>query len=362
MASSGATAEGSPRSDPGSLRGKMLSHLAQAVGQDGELNESVSAIAEAIESAIGDKHGVATKEYTGKGRSLVFNLKKNSELRRGVLDGSVSATWLVSASVADLATEALKQMRQESMDRYYGQRSLGQSDENVVGWAAGTTGKLEWSHKYEKEKEASAAAAARAKREEDESGAGSTIDLGDGIVVRSYAEGMGPPLDAEESAPADLAHEPGRDDEEADDLKAAESASEVDDEEDERGVWSPGADDLATPDEATPDEEEEDDDDGYVPQPIGAATHDRGVDRPAKRARDLAASGGGAPQPKRFAGGSGGGGGGGQYGSAMVRQASLFKVVAGCGIELPSDEAAARSMVDGALARVRTVAAAGHRV
>ena len=39
----------------------------------------------------------------------------DQQLRRGVLDGSVSATWLVSASVADLATEALKQCRKRGV-------------------------------------------------------------------------------------------------------------------------------------------------------------------------------------------------------------------------------------------------------
>ena len=75
-----------------------------------------------------------------------------------VLSRAVSATWLVNASVTDLATDALKMQRKESLEHYQALRSLGDSDELAVGWNAGTTGKLGWSHKYEKETVISGAA------------------------------------------------------------------------------------------------------------------------------------------------------------------------------------------------------------
>ena len=149
----------SPRNDPNGLRGKLLAKLASTLAPDDEKPpEEVVAIAATVEEAIAAKHGIGSKDYTARSRSLVFNLTKNNDLRKRVLSRAVSATWLVNASVTDLATDALKMQRKESLEHYQALRSLGDSDELAVGWNAGTTGKLGWSHKYEKETVISGAA------------------------------------------------------------------------------------------------------------------------------------------------------------------------------------------------------------
>ena len=134
---------------PGSLRAKLVDNLVDAL-QAGATSDVASTIGAEIEAAINDR--LTGREYAAKGRSLVFNLKKNEELRTDVLSGSILPSSLVTASPNDLATNQLKLARAQSLERKYAQRSLGQSDELAVGWAAGTSGKLDWSHKYEKEK------------------------------------------------------------------------------------------------------------------------------------------------------------------------------------------------------------------
>ena len=123
--------------------------------------EVVPSIARQIEAEIA-AHYTGT-QYTSRVRSLCFNLSKNARLRASVLSGDMGIDALVSASPNDLATDAIKLLRQASADRYHAQRSLGETDEHVVGWRAGTSGKLDWSHKYESEKPGSAAAASGAR-------------------------------------------------------------------------------------------------------------------------------------------------------------------------------------------------------
>ena len=238
-------AANSPRSPDGLraiLRGKFSAALTTG---DVAPSERVSEIAASVEAAVAEKFGAGTKEYTSKGRSLEFNLKKNAQLRSQLLVGDLSVAWLVSASVADLATDALKLQRRESTDRYYAQRSLGASDEQVTGWNAGTTGKLEWSHKYEKEKSASAAAAASAPRDDD-----------------------GPGEQAEEELQAE--------EEQAEEEQAEEEQAEEEEEE-------------AGGDAAEEDTEEEEDDEGYVPEIAERYAH---FPRSSSRALDEGAESG----------------------------------------------------------------------
>ena len=135
------------------MRAKVASKLAETLVSassssdvDPELAREISV---EIESEMWDALGKTPKEYTTKGRSLVFNLSKNAELRRRVLQRQITATKLVSATSKELAPEQIKLQRAASIDRYYATRVQGDSSERLVGWQAGTSGKLERSHKFD---------------------------------------------------------------------------------------------------------------------------------------------------------------------------------------------------------------------
>ena len=172
------------------LRNKIIAKLAEALqtepGSEGYTMEACAAIALEVEGAM-DASFSKEKEYMSKGRSLVFNLQKNAELRRNVLTRDATAEWLVTATAQDLAPERLKLMREQSAERYMASRSLSDADTHVVGWAAGTTGKVEFSQKFD-EKSGSAEAK-------------ETIDLDE--------ESSAPPADAMDAAapPPDLLSE-----------------------------------------------------------------------------------------------------------------------------------------------------------
>ena len=155
----------------GSLREKLVQKLTEALGG----GDDAMARASRIESEINDRF--AGGQYAAKGRSIVFNLGKNDTLRSRVMADEVDAVFLVTASVSDLAPESLKSQRQASLDRYVAQRSLS-GDEQVVGWAAGTSGKLDWSHKYEKEKAAIGTGSVQVEDEAEEEDAAMEMDGG----------------------------------------------------------------------------------------------------------------------------------------------------------------------------------------
>ena len=143
------------------LRSKMLDKFKQTLAAgDAAAESAASAIAKDIEAEL---HGLHSnpKEYSNKGRSLLFNLQKNKILKKGVLNGGWAPARLVRAPTNELATTHLRQQREASAERYVQRRQLGQSDERVVGWNAGTDGKLAGSFKFE-----GADAAARAKTAE----------------------------------------------------------------------------------------------------------------------------------------------------------------------------------------------------
>ncbi len=143
------------------LRSKMLDKFKQTLAAgDAAADSTASAIAKDIEAEL---HGLHSnpKEYSNKGRSLLFNLQKNKILKKGVLNGGWEPARLVRAPTNELATTHLRQQREASAERYVQRRQLGQSDERVVGWNAGTDGKLAGSFKFE-----GADAAARAKAAE----------------------------------------------------------------------------------------------------------------------------------------------------------------------------------------------------
>ena len=155
----------------GSMRAKMVEKFVEALGDE---EPNAASIAAGIESEVHTRF--SGQGYAAKGRSLIFNLKKNGDLRARVLSGDYAVDALVTASASELAVEALKKQRQASLDRYVAQvcrhplcrRSLAQclpsrdvlaqvlilqfptfleqrslsGDEQVVGWAAGTSGKV----------------------------------------------------------------------------------------------------------------------------------------------------------------------------------------------------------------------------
>lgn len=140
-------------------RSKVVDKLAEVLagasdsGVDPELARE---LATEVEAEMKKAYSKVDKDYTAKGRSLVFNLTKNSELRKRVLERQITAAKLVSANAKELAPDQIKMQRAQSIDRYFATRQLGNSSERVVGWQAGTSGKLERSHKYENEASADA--------------------------------------------------------------------------------------------------------------------------------------------------------------------------------------------------------------
>lgn len=129
-------------------RATIVTKLAQAIGPSAGAMTDATEVATAVENEM--HHKIPDmKEYNMKARSLVFNLRNNAELRARVISRSISAEDLVASSTKDLAPAQLQLQRQESANRFFATRQLGQSSEKVVGWQAGTSGKLAWSHKYE---------------------------------------------------------------------------------------------------------------------------------------------------------------------------------------------------------------------
>ena len=130
------------------LRATIATKLAQAIGPSAGAMTDATEIAQAVESEMNAKI-YELKDYNAKARSLVFNLRNNAELRGRVISRSFSAEELVASSVYDLAPTQLQLQRRQSADRFFATRQLAESSEKVVGWQAGTSGKLEYSHKYE---------------------------------------------------------------------------------------------------------------------------------------------------------------------------------------------------------------------
>lgn len=124
--------------------------LAKAIGPSAGAMTDAHEISAEVESRM-HRHFRNLRDYNAKARSLVFNLKQSTELRARVIGRVVTAEYLATCAVKDLAPSSLQMQRRESAERYLAQRSLGESQVQVVGWSAGTTGKLDWSHKFEKE-------------------------------------------------------------------------------------------------------------------------------------------------------------------------------------------------------------------
>ena len=132
------------RSNSDEQREIIRERLASALGtQSTAASHELHSRATGIEDAMSTSLGPGSKEYMGKARSLVSNLKGNARLRQRVLSGELHPSALVAASAKELASEALKVQRQQSAERFASSRSLGSSSDRVVGWQAGTTGRIE---------------------------------------------------------------------------------------------------------------------------------------------------------------------------------------------------------------------------
>ena len=71
-----------------------------------------------------------TKEYNNKFRQLVFNLKKNAELRENVELGSTPPDALVAMGAEDLATAERKAENERMRDFQFQKRDLDWSKKN----------------------------------------------------------------------------------------------------------------------------------------------------------------------------------------------------------------------------------------
>jgi hypothetical protein len=363
--------------DAAGLRAILTKKIATALRTESDTGADVDTVAAEIEVEVNERF--TKKEYSAKGRSLVFNLNKNAELRARVLAREVPAAWLVTASVSELATDAQKLARQVSAERFYAQRSVGASDELVVGWNAGTSGKLDWSHKYESEQPSSKRSAGLIGSAKGGSGGGGgAIEEGEEEEEEEEEE----EAEEEEEGVADT--EPEKDTE--GDKMAKASAAEVEGgalggdvtaSEEASSAWLAGyassskpslkpaagkrpqqeslsstaAEAERRPVRRTASGEAKGEQEGMQQEShLTGAADSRAAKRP--RSGGIASSPPTATHVGTTAAAEAEG-----YGSAVVRRCTLKEVAAT--VELPAEEAAASACVAAALSRVRAIVAAG---
>jgi transcription elongation factor S-II len=97
-----------------------------------------------IESAIQLKDGKDRTEYTGKARSLCFNLKKNKKLAGEVILGTIGATDLVNMSTEELASEEKRKEMEARKEKMLDQNRLDwdQANEKKINDMCGIKGDL----------------------------------------------------------------------------------------------------------------------------------------------------------------------------------------------------------------------------
>jgi len=92
--------------------------------------EDAYELAEGIEEAMAAAYplhasdATAKREYVAKLRQIVFNVKKNEDLREGLRAREIGARKLVSMSVEELAPKALQEERQRMREFQHDARSL----------------------------------------------------------------------------------------------------------------------------------------------------------------------------------------------------------------------------------------------
>eukprot|EP00947_MAST-08B_sp_MAST-8B-sp1_P001164 g1164.t1 len=121
-----------------STRRKAVKKIASALASTKKKSRSSSSsssskalrIAEAVELTLYETHGAANKGYRARVRALGASLKNelNGELRREVVDGTISPAELAVMSAAELAKGSLKEQRQEFVDKHNRQTTTGGED------------------------------------------------------------------------------------------------------------------------------------------------------------------------------------------------------------------------------------------
>ena len=102
----------SARGNSDDQREIIRERLASALGNQSSCDfDELHSRATGIEDAMSDSLRPGSKEYMGKARSLVCNLKSNAGLRDRVISGEFHPSALVAASAQELASEALKVRR-----------------------------------------------------------------------------------------------------------------------------------------------------------------------------------------------------------------------------------------------------------
>lgn len=97
-----------------------------------------------MERAIQKKFGSDRKGYADKARSLFFNLKKNKELAVSLLLGQVEPQEIVEYTAEQLASDEIKQKRQETAQKLIDSKRLDwdQANEDKINKQCGIKGDL----------------------------------------------------------------------------------------------------------------------------------------------------------------------------------------------------------------------------
>lgn len=96
------------------VRRKVVDSLKESLQGPNVSSQIAIALAVGIEASINSLHPyhVDSKSYGAKARKLAFNLKKNEQLRDGLVAGDIPLDALVHMSANDLATQEQKSARQ----------------------------------------------------------------------------------------------------------------------------------------------------------------------------------------------------------------------------------------------------------
>eukprot|EP01114_Cavostelium_apophysatum_P016385 TRINITY_DN4644_c0_g1_i1.p1 TRINITY_DN4644_c0_g1~~TRINITY_DN4644_c0_g1_i1.p1 ORF type:complete len:296 (+),score=84.30 TRINITY_DN4644_c0_g1_i1:103-990(+) len=94
-------------------RAKCIEMLRDSIGADSEYVLDPVDVATEIEQELFKTHGGANAAYTTKLRSLVFNIKKNTDLRQTLMQGGIPPSKLCSMAPADMASGELKELRKK---------------------------------------------------------------------------------------------------------------------------------------------------------------------------------------------------------------------------------------------------------
>lgn len=122
------SSEPSPTQNPGEIsishftdlgegRRNVAKLLAESLAFDSKFQDLAISIGRAIELSVNSVHSFQSdrKAYQNKAKKLVFNVKQNTSLRMGLLDGEVIPSSLVNMRNEDLATQEQKYEREQAL-------------------------------------------------------------------------------------------------------------------------------------------------------------------------------------------------------------------------------------------------------